>query len=72
MKTQKTKILDFLHEHGSITQREAIMLGCYRLSARIFELRQMGVDIKADIVKVPCADGSFAWVARYSINKEVA
>ena len=71
-KAQKLVILDFIKEHGSITQMEAVYLGCYRLSARIFELRQMGVDIISDIVKVQTRDGGFAWVARYRINDGVA
>lgn len=51
---QTAKILDYLNRHGSITQ-----LDCYtkpefrdepilRLSARIFELREMGYNIESE------------------------
>ena len=39
-KSQKSMILDYMTEHGSITQAEAVEhFKCYRLSARIKELR---------------------------------
>ena len=39
-KSQKSKILDYMVDNGSITQKEAAEhFGCYRLSARIKELR---------------------------------
>ena len=41
--SQNIMILDYLERNGSITQAEAInALGCYRLGARIWELRQSG------------------------------
>lgn len=40
-KTQEEKILRYMKEHGSITQREAAKrFECYRLSARIYNLRK--------------------------------
>ena len=42
MKGSKKTILNFMRAHGSITQRDAIWLGCYRLSARIFDLKGLG------------------------------
>lgn len=65
--SQKDKILAFMKLHGSITQRDAIMLGCYRLGARIYELKNDGVPIKMELIKVQNADGTFAHVARYSL-----
>lgn len=44
---QREKIASYLKSGRTITQDEAIkMFGCYRLSARIFELRENGMDIK--------------------------
>ena len=41
--TQNEMILDYLKTNRSITQAEAIeRFGCYRLPARICDLRQMG------------------------------
>ena len=41
--TQCGKILTHIREHGSITPLEAIHLGCFRLAARVHELRGRGV-----------------------------
>lgn len=41
--TQTERILQFLKEHKSITQKQAVdEFGCYRLSARIFDLEELG------------------------------
>lgn len=40
---QTEMILDYLKRNGSITQAEAVtQLGCYRLGARIWDLKQQG------------------------------
>ena len=45
--TQCDAILQHLREHGSITPREALdEYGCFRLAARINELRKAGHDIE--------------------------
>jgi len=47
--TQAAKILSHLKAHGSITPRESLDLyGCFRLAARIKELREAGHAIKTD------------------------
>lgn len=43
--TQRTQILAWL-KHQSITPRDAMEFGCYRLAARIMELRAAGYDIE--------------------------
>lgn len=43
--TQEEKIIDFIRTHGEISQRDAVGFGCYRLSARIHDLRHAGFDI---------------------------
>lgn len=49
--TQCERILRHLHDYGSITQAEAVTeYGCYRLGARIWDLRAQGVPIKSETV----------------------
>ena len=45
---QTTRVLQFLDEHGSITQDDADALKIKRLAARIMELREAGIDIVTD------------------------
>lgn len=67
--TQKEKILNYMKEHGSITQRDAYTFGCYRLGARIFDLAKDGVAIDREMQRVTNADGSKTYVARYRLAK---
>ena len=44
---QCTQIKEYMEEHGSITQMEAVNeFNCYRLSARINDSRKIGVKIE--------------------------
>ena len=46
--TQKDMVLRYMRENGSITQAEAASeLGCFRLGARIFDLKQDGHSIRS-------------------------
>lgn len=65
--TQCDKIVAFMREHGEITQRDAIGFGCYRLGARIWDLKATGVDIKREMRQVKNADGSRTMIAVYSL-----
>lgn len=47
-RTQRELVLSRLLVNGSITQRDAIEFGCYRLAPRILELRQEGHKIRTD------------------------
>lgn len=48
-KSQKERILEYLKENGSITPMEALNeFGCFRLSGRIFELKEMGMNIETE------------------------
>jgi len=67
--TQCQKVLAYMEEHGSITQREAIWLGIYRLSGRIFDLRKEH-SIKTDMIPVTNKDGSISTVASYSLERD--
>lgn len=45
--SDKKKVLNHLMAHGDITPMEALSrYGCYRLGARIFDLRKEGYDIE--------------------------
>ena len=45
--SQCVQIKEYMEEHGSITQREAVNeFNCYRLSARINDLRKTGLNIE--------------------------
>ena len=49
--TQCERILRHLQDYGSITQAEAVTeYGCYRLGARIWDLKAQGVPIKSETV----------------------
>ncbi|MBO4924439.1 MAG: helix-turn-helix domain-containing protein [Bacteroidales bacterium] len=66
--SQNKRLLSYLIEHSSITPDEAWRkLGIYRLSARIFDLREKGYNITTSTQTVICADGIEADVARYTL-----
>lgn len=51
MKTQNTAILNHLEKGKSITPLDALKrFGCFRLGARIWELRERGHSIKKETV----------------------
>lgn len=65
------KIYQYMALHNGITQAEAFLeLGCSRLGARIWDMRSLGIPIKSEMIKVEKRDGSFAYVAKYSIERE--
>ena len=47
-KSDKTLILEHLRANGYITPMDALRFGCYRLSARIYDLRAAGYNIITD------------------------
>lgn len=61
---QRNRILQYLENHGSITQKEANELGIFRLAARIMELRESGIDIPCDMMTGKNEYGTFHY-ARY-------
>lgn len=65
---QAKQVLEYIQEHGSITQREATRkLGVGRLAARISDLRAEGYDIQTEMVPVRTRGGK-ARVARYTLK----
>lgn len=68
--TQCERILRHLQDYGSITQAEAVTeYGCYRLGARIWDLKAQGVPIKSETVTGKNRYGERTCFARYSIVK---
>jgi hypothetical protein len=63
--SQTALIKGWLLNGYSITQLDALnMFGCFRLSARISNLREEGLDIITDMVNV-----NDKRIAKYSLNK---
>lgn len=64
MLSQSNAILHYLQDGNGITPMDALNLcGCFRLSARIADLKKRGYDIVTEKVKV---DGG-KYVARYHL-----
>ena len=61
--SQNYQIMQYLIGHESITQKEAAqMFDCWRLPARIFELRKKGAIIRTEDIPTisKCASSSYA------------
>lgn len=68
--THCEQILDFMREHGSITQQDAYHLkphGCTRLPARINDLKNKGYSIVKVMETRKFDDGASVTYARYSL-----
>ena len=66
--TQNHIILFHLLNRGSITQKEAAdHYGCYRLSARIKDLRDMGLDIETEMIPTKSKYATSAY-AKYTLE----
>lgn len=69
--SDKLRILNHMETIGPITPMEAMKLyGCYRLSARIHELRASGEDIITDMVESTDRYGERSRHASYRINRK--
>ena len=68
--TQNELILDHLRKHGSITQAEAVeRFGCYRLGARIWDLKKRGINISRSIQCGQNRYGERVVYARYTLKE---
>jgi len=69
MKPQTKRVADFLTKKGRITPRDAMRFGCWRLGARIYELRnEHGFSINSRLKTVRTRDG-VTRVAEYSLGR---
>lgn len=67
--TQSQRIIDYMYEHGGITQYDALNeLGVMRLASRISELRRNGYEIASKMVKVKNRYGETCRVKRYTLR----
>jgi len=67
--TQSERVLQYLRQHGTITQDQADrQLGIRRLAARIHDLRADGHEIEADQVEVRNRYGEICRIASYSLT----
>lgn len=65
--TQNLMILDWLIKHKTITQRQAAEeFNCFRLSARIKDLRDRGAEIETEMVPIKSKAGHSAY-AKYTL-----
>lgn len=68
--TQCEHILRHMQDFGSITQAEAITeYGCYRLAARIADLKAAGYDISSRIETGKNRYGERISFARYTLER---
>lgn len=66
----KTRVLDYLRANGSITPLEALReFGCYRLGARIWDLRHDGHSISTEMVEGRDWNGEHERYARYRLEE---
>ncbi|HIQ90735.1 MAG TPA: helix-turn-helix domain-containing protein [Candidatus Coprosoma intestinipullorum] len=70
-KTQAERVLEYIKRFGSITTLEAFRdLGVTRLSARIFELRNKGLNIDSTSVTSKNRYGETCTYAKYFLKGE--
>ena len=67
--TQNQRILDYIAEHGSITQLEALTeLGVMRLASRISDLKRQGYNIISKTETVKNRYGEKCSIKRYRLG----
>ena len=66
---QTERIKQYIEEFGSITQKEAVSeIGCYRLSARIADLKAEGYEIETEFVTSKNRYGDNVTFAKYKFK----
>lgn len=71
--SQEQRVLAYMEEHGSITQKEAMEeLGVMRLASRISGLKRKKYNITGEMVEVENRWGEKCRVKRYFIAAEAA
>lgn len=66
--SQATDIILYVRDNGSITTKQAMEdLGCFRLSARVYEIKAVGITVNKEMVTVKNRNGEDCRVARYTI-----
>lgn len=69
--TQRQRVLDYMHDFGSITQHQASLdLGVSRLASRISELKKLGYTIVSEFEPVENRFGETCYVKRYRMEEK--
>ena len=68
--TQIVDIIIYMIKHGSITNKQAMTIGVGRLSARIGELRTMGIGIDTIPVLIPKSNGRTSRIGKYVFHSD--
>lgn len=70
--TQTDMVLRYMQENGAITAWEAVKeFGCFRLGARIYDLKAAGYPIRTETETSRNRYGKKVSFAKYSLKKEV-
>ena len=68
MESQNEQIRKYLESGKSLTPLDALyQFGCFRLGARIYDLRKQGMTIKARTVQITSA-GKKKHITKYSVK----
>lgn len=73
-RTQADKVIEFINRYGSITQKDANILGVFRLAARVYDInnsmdpKYRGIHIIAEKEKELNQDGEMTEFARYRLG----
>lgn len=73
-RTQADKVIEYINRYGSITQKDANMLGVFRLAARVFDInnsvdpKYAGIHIIAEPDEEMNQDGEMVKFARYRLG----
>lgn len=68
--TQIVLIIAYMLNHGGITNKQAMQIGVGRLSARIGELRAMGIGIDTIPIFVTKHNGKLVRIGKYVFHSE--
>lgn len=69
--TQRQRVLDYMHQFGSITQRQADLdLGVSRLASRISEIKKMGIPVVSEFEAVKNRFDETCYIKRYKLGEK--
>lgn len=65
--TQEKRIIEYMKQHGAITQMEAFEMGITRLAARVHTMRRKGIQVVTESVASVNRYGEPVRFARYRL-----
>ena len=66
---QHKRIVDYIRQHGSISERDAHIVGIMKLSARLTEMRRLGYPLKGTWVKGRNEYGAYRYMS-YTLEEK--